>query len=517
VCIVPVPGETDTDDNCRTEPVQVGGSGNVTHRAVIVGIADYPGTVNDLNYTDDDAQDIHDALVARPEWTEGNIHMLFDSDASVQNIQSAINTMQSHSDDNDVCLFYFSGHGTAISDVDPFDETDGNDEALVAHDGFIPDDDLGDWFAGSPTNKISIIIDACFSGGLIKGPMPGVKTLRSSDRISAKGDGFASDLKKLLEAKDLDDNGTGVVLTACDDDELCMETGALQNGVWTYYVVDGMTQAGTDLNMNNWISAEEIYVYAAPLATAYYSDQHAQIYDGYPDELDILTVPGFQPDEVIAEVGCDAICEGDQVVIPIDIDMYVMSPPNDYLGAFTGTIDWNPAHLTYVSDSGILAGFTGIVNVSPGHIDFNGANPSGADGGVHILDVTFDVAGSVGQSGVIDLEFSVMAAANTFVDLLPFLNVIDCIYTIEPCGILGDVNGDEMVNSTDALIVLSCDVGIDVSQFCPMNCGDVNDDGFINSTDALIILSYDVGIPVPFPVGEPGCPQNVTQCPGCIE
>jgi len=87
-------------------------------------------------------------------------------------------------------------------------------------------------------------------------------------------------------------------------------------------------------------------------------------------------------------------------------------------------------------------------------------------------------------------------------------------FTVET-GILGDVNGDDTVNSTDALIILSCDVGIDTSAYCPMNCGDVNDDGLINSTDALIILSYDVGIYVPYPVGEPGYPSSVTPCPGC--
>jgi hypothetical protein len=82
-------------------------------------------------------------------------------------------------------------------------------------------------------------------------------------------------------------------------------------------------------------------------------------------------------------------------------------------------------------------------------------------------------------------------------------------------GILGDVNGDEVVNSTDALVILSCDVGIDTSGFCPMNCGDVNADELVNSTDALIILSYDVGMTVPYPVGQPGCPASVTPCPGC--
>jgi hypothetical protein len=84
-------------------------------------------------------------------------------------------------------------------------------------------------------------------------------------------------------------------------------------------------------------------------------------------------------------------------------------------------------------------------------------------------------------------------------------------------GMAGDMNGDALVNSTDALIILSCDTGIDVSQFCPVNCGDVNGDGVVNSTDALIILSYDVGMNVPFPVGETGCPPNVTPCPGCAK
>ena len=83
-------------------------------------------------------------------------------------------------------------------------------------------------------------------------------------------------------------------------------------------------------------------------------------------------------------------------------------------------------------------------------------------------------------------------------------------------SILGDVNGDGLVNSTDALIILSGDVGIPITQYCPARCGDINADGSVNSTDALIILSYDIGTSIPFPIGQAGaCPLNVTLCPGC--
>jgi len=81
--------------------------------------------------------------------------------------------------------------------------------------------------------------------------------------------------------------------------------------------------------------------------------------------------------------------------------------------------------------------------------------------------------------------------------------------------VLGDVNEDGLVNSTDALIVLSADANMDTSGSCPMNCGDANGDGAVNSTDALIILSFDAGMSVSFPLGTGACPVSVTQPPGC--
>jgi hypothetical protein len=214
------------------------------------------------------------------------------------------------------------------------------------------------------------------------------------------------------------------------------------------------------------------------------------------------------PSNATAEVG-------QQIVVSINVDMSNAPTADNKLGSFTGSLAWDPAVLAYHGDSGLLAGFTGpvnIANVGTGQIDFSGTNATGAMGNNVVLQITFDVVG-VGASAL-NLEYAAMAAAYTSTDLLPILTVTDGQVVVSPT-LLGDVNSDGAVNSADASSVLSCDVGIDTSQLCPMNCGDVNGDGLVNSTDALIILSHDAGMDVPFPVGVGGCPSSVTPCPGC--
>lgn len=82
-------------------------------------------------------------------------------------------------------------------------------------------------------------------------------------------------------------------------------------------------------------------------------------------------------------------------------------------------------------------------------------------------------------------------------------------------GVLGDVDRDGDVDSSDALIVLSCDAGVSTRQFwVSMNCGDVNGDGLVNSTDAAIIMTYDAQFDVPYPLGAARCPKVVRPCAG---
>jgi photosystem II stability/assembly factor-like uncharacterized protein len=79
------------------------------------------------------------------------------------------------------------------------------------------------------------------------------------------------------------------------------------------------------------------------------------------------------------------------------------------------------------------------------------------------------------------------------------------LQVVSGCTRCGDVNQDGLVNSTDALIVLSCELGVSCPPNFTASCGDVNLDNVTNSTDALIILTCDAGLPsCPPRVGVPG-------------
>ncbi len=138
--------------------------------AIIVGISDYPGTGNDLNYSDDDADDMYAALTGYG-YTAGNIHLLKDLDASFGNIQGAISDIKGKEGEGDEVVFFFSGHGARGLAMD--DDKEKIDEAIVSHDGsesgelaYIWDGQLRDWFAGFDTSRIIFVFDTCLAGGM---------------------------------------------------------------------------------------------------------------------------------------------------------------------------------------------------------------------------------------------------------------------------------------------------------------------------------------------------------------
>jgi hypothetical protein len=145
--------------------------------AVIIGISDYVGSVNDLRYADDDAAEVRAVLVERYGYPADHIIMLLgDKDrrnyafpsrlASRANIMAAINEIKGQESKGDEVVFYFSGHGS-YSDADVDGDGEVIDEGIYVQDGqFIWDGELKDAFSSFDTSRIVLGFDSCMSGGM---------------------------------------------------------------------------------------------------------------------------------------------------------------------------------------------------------------------------------------------------------------------------------------------------------------------------------------------------------------
>jgi hypothetical protein len=129
----------------------------------------------------------------------------------------------------------------------------------------------------------------------------------------------------------------------------------------------------------------------------------------------------------------------------------------DPLGSYGAELTWDPTVLDYVSWSGGDAPFQDpMVNtddVGLGLLTFADADAGGADGNVYVSCGQFDVIGVTDSSATLDLEMTSAYTAGTFIDLMPVAEVFDdSVSVILECTI-GDVNGDDSINSGDALII----------------------------------------------------------------
>jgi hypothetical protein len=85
---------------------------NRTAYALCVGVANYPGTDNDLEYCDDDATEMRSWFVNEFNVPLANTQVLTDSSAYTSTITSQISNFASLMDENDYFYFSFSGHGS---------------------------------------------------------------------------------------------------------------------------------------------------------------------------------------------------------------------------------------------------------------------------------------------------------------------------------------------------------------------------------------------------------------------
>jgi hypothetical protein len=219
---------------------------SVNKWAVVIGISDYRGKMNDLQYCDDDARDMYDYLILSMNYPEGNIKLLLDGAAKAKSIISAIDWLNSWENLESEVVFFYSGHGSYYDGYDDGDLED-RDEGIVSADLYlILDGQLRQKFSSFESQKISFTFDCCYSGGM-------------DDLAGSEESGR-------------------VVVAACEDDEYSYDgMSDISNGVFTYHFLQ---------ELNDLDVIESAFDNAKLPASTYISDNYGatmtpQIYDEY--------------------------------------------------------------------------------------------------------------------------------------------------------------------------------------------------------------------------------------------
>ena len=218
---------------------------------VACGIADYPGDKHDLPNPANDARSV--AWLFQKN-NAGNVtgQLLLDSNATRDNIITAMKNVFGEARPDDTVLFFFSGHGSR--------------GALSAYDGKIDYATVCDALAASAARNKMIIADACFSG-----------KMREADT--------SADLNAICR------NGSVMMFLSSRGNESSIDSPELTNGLFTAYIMRAL-RGRADRNRNRVITARELYDYVSEgVVKISKGKQHPVMWGNFYDAMPIVKWP----------------------------------------------------------------------------------------------------------------------------------------------------------------------------------------------------------------------------------
>lgn len=201
---------------------------NPAHKyAYIVGISDYEGTANDLQYADDDARDMRNYFTSQGF----TIRMDTDRSATADAIEAGLNWLVSSAVPGDEIAFCYSGHGVKYGQYG---------SCLISTDlYYITNGFVFQYFNAVNCTKKIVTIDACEAGTFLSG------------------------------------GETGSIVATASNRTYSYDAPDLGNGAWTYYFLEG---AGS----NDY--AEDIASYAESGMKAWARVYHVRVSPAHTDK-----------------------------------------------------------------------------------------------------------------------------------------------------------------------------------------------------------------------------------------
>ncbi|MCB0545101.1 MAG: caspase family protein [Saprospiraceae bacterium] len=259
--------ELDSDEQVPANPVRMESTKNVKIWAVVVGVGRYT-SMPSLKFTDDDAYRFYTFLrsVEGGALPEEQVAILVDDDATRANILKKMREYFLRADENDVVLLYFSGHGLEGCFLP------------VDYDGYnnkLRHDEVKQIFNESKAKHKLCIADACHSGSLNYG----------GGSLAAKGPAPVS-LQRYYKAFE-DASGGIALLMSSKAEELSLEDHGLRQGVFTYYVLQGL-KGNADTNNDMLVSIKELYRYVYVKVREYTGNIQTPVLTGdYDDDMPV--------------------------------------------------------------------------------------------------------------------------------------------------------------------------------------------------------------------------------------
>jgi len=226
---------------------------------------------------------------------------------------------------------------------------------------------------------------------------------------------------------------------------------------------------------------------------------------------------------VVVGPQANSVSAGKNGLITVPVVANLTGSGGASLGSVAARLTWRPAILAF---RGFSLGTSGAPVVSSdsaaGSLRFALAIAGGLTGTPVLINAQFAAIGNPGDTTKLNLAIDEITAAGTFANLLGITSATSSLFCVAG-GRLGDLDANDVVNSFDALLIVTAAVGLSIAPNTTVN-GDVDSNGKVDTRDALIVLSFAVGLPTtPYPVGVPntaGCtlrtPRSIAITPGSV-
>ena len=254
------------------ESVNVRGLHTDTGRTFIfaLGVSDYSDNkIPKLRYPGKDAEDIVKLFSNKSSKVEAKsfVDSQVTRDLLLRIKKQLLNTKV----DDQVIIFY-AGHGKTDDDGNLY---------LLTHDtsfsdpkkNSIPYEEIESLLDNIPARNKLLLIDACNAGELDKetinnsksqnifmGESPQLRTMQTDNVIQTKSTSVPFKLMKTLFSDLRTGTGANVIVSSAGD-EFAYETEELENGIFTYSLLNGVDSMGADLDKDGNIRVSEISQY----------------------------------------------------------------------------------------------------------------------------------------------------------------------------------------------------------------------------------------------------------------